>query len=431
MPDKKLKAIDAAELQQTGELERSFWDRITAFSAEVTPRRLNQILAQAETGYLGPLYDQYYNIRTNDSRVAGAVESLTLGVAGHDYQIQPASQDDRLAVEAADALRQNMSEIDVQALKRQAMDGILDGIALFENIWEPDSRTGGIRFAEARQISQSRIGFERTTSGRDRFGEIYVYNNGAQYKPVGEFDFGKITKVVMQDKPGYYDLTGLMRPVLRWYVIKYFAAKFWSQFTETYGFPVSTITMSEADYQKHGQKAQEFLRSMGRNKYSVLFDTMNYSMHDSQKAATAQIFKELIDECNSEMTIAILGQTLTTDAGRNGSRALGQVQEGTLQKRIRFYVQKIDKAINRYIVQPYVAMNYPELPVEMYPKMVTTIDERVDREAEARAIKTITSLPGVNVPMKWVYETLDMPMPADNEDVITGTQSLLDELGTN
>lgn len=431
MPDKKLKAINASELQESANIERSFWDRITAFSAEITPRRLNQILAQAETGYLGPLYDQYYNVRTNDSRVAGAIESLTLGVAGHDYQVQAANQDDRLAIEAADALRQNLSEIDVQAFKRQAMDGVLDGVALFENIWEPDSRTGGIRFAEARQISQSRIGFERTTTDKGSFGEIYIYNNGSRYKPVGEFDFGKITKVVMSDKPGYYDLTGLMRPVLRWYVIKYFTAKFWSQFTETYGFPVSTIKMSEADYQKHGERAKEFLRSMGRNKYSVLFDTMAFDMHDSQKTATAQIFKELIDECNSEMTIAILGQTLTTDPGSNGSRALGQVQEGTLQKRIRFYVQKIDKAINKYIVQPYVAMNYTELPIELYPKFVTTVKERVDREAQARAIKTITSLPGVNVPMKWVYEILDMPMPAANQDVITGTQSLLDELGSN
>ena len=128
------------------------------------------------------------------------------------------------------------------------------------------------------------------------------------------------------------------------------------------------------------------------------------------------------------MVIAILSQTLTTSAGSIGSQALGTVHADVRNDVIESDVQKIDMAINRDIVDVLTKMNFPKLPYHLYPRFDTMIPKSVDREAVARAIKTVTSIPGINVPVSWAHEELNIPEPQEDEPVLKGTTSMVDEL---
>lgn len=409
------------------QIEKGWWDRISVFSQEISPSQLNQILLNAESGYLGYLYDLYFKIRTFDSRVAGAVQSRVLAVTKYDYQVTAGNSEDPRSVEAAEFVRDNLGKLDMTKLKKQMMDGILDGLSLFENIFEAED--GKIYLKSVNQISQSRLGFSRYSAFHGgEFGDITLQSGLASYEPISKYPVGKITKVVNSDKPGYYDLTGVMRPVLRWYIIKYFTVKFWSQYSETYGYPIQTIEMMNQDFDKFQNEAIKFMKSAQRNKYAALKEGMKYAIHETNKTATTDIYKKLIEQADSEMVISILSQTLTTDVGSSGSRALGDVHNEVRHDVIESDNQVLDNTINRDIVDVLTRINFPDLPHELYPHFDTMIPRSVNREAVGRAIKTITSIPGINIPLDWAYEELNIPQPSDDEPVIKGTTSMVDEL---
>ena len=104
------------------------------------------------------------------------------------------------------------------------------------------------------------------------------------------------------------------------------AFKFWIEFAEKYGSPFIEGKVP---------------RNAGDEEYDALFDRLTEGtkgsvfvipsdaeiiLHDGTKSK-GEVYKELIDFANSEISKAILGQTLTTEAGDKGARALGEVHE--------------------------------------------------------------------------------------------------------
>jgi phage gp29-like protein len=409
------------------QIESSWWDRINVFSQEFTPDTVQQIMLNAESGYLGNLYDLYFKIRTFDARVAGAVQSRALAVTKLDYQITPGDPENAKSVEVADFVRDNLDRLPMKRLKKQMMDGIFDGLALFENIFEQVD--GKIMLKEVKQISQSRLGFVRMSAlHRGEFGDITIQNGLSAYEPIKNYPAGKIVTVVNSEKPGYYDMTGVMRAVLRWYTIKYFTVKFWSQYSETNGYPVQTIELMNSDFEKYQADARNFMKSVQRNKFATLREGMKYAIHETNKTASSQMFSDLISLSDDEMVIAILGQTLTTSQGSSGSRALGDVHKEVRKDIVTSDCERLDEVINSDMVDVLVRLNYTDMPYKLYPRFDTMIPRQVDREATGRAIKTITSIPGINIPLAWAYEELNIPMPDKDEPVIKGTTSMIDEI---
>ena len=51
------------------------------------------------------------------------------------------------------------------------------------------------------------------------------------------------------------------------------------------------------------------------------------TLHEAAgKSGTVDLYERFLDNCNDEMSIAVLGNTLTTKSDTNGTQALGTVQ---------------------------------------------------------------------------------------------------------
>lgn len=101
----------------------------------------------------------------------------------------------------------------------------------------------------------------------------------------------------------------------------------WSQFAEMFGMP-----FREASYEDYDEatrvKLEEAMEKWGGANYMIRPKGAELKIHDTGNSAGSNtIYKDLKDSCNAEISKIILGNTLTTEQGKTGAKALGTVHE--------------------------------------------------------------------------------------------------------
>lgn len=103
----------------------------------------------------------------------------------------------------------------------------------------------------------------------------------------------------------------------------------WAQFAEIFGMPFRKGTYDGYD-EGTREKLVEALDAAGSASYAVIPKGSDIEfLQNSGNAGSNSLYKQLRDACNEEITILILGATLTTSAGDKGARSLGDVHERT------------------------------------------------------------------------------------------------------
>lgn len=100
----------------------------------------------------------------------------------------------------------------------------------------------------------------------------------------------------------------------------------WSEYTEVFGAPVrigKTNSKSPADM----NRMEGFMIGMAKNSYAVIDSQEEIDFVESTKGDAYKVYDMLIERMNSELSKLFLGETLTTDVGKNGSRAQSQVHQ--------------------------------------------------------------------------------------------------------
>ncbi|MBO7682599.1 MAG: DUF935 family protein, partial [Clostridia bacterium] len=68
-------------------------------------------------------------------------------------------------------------------------------------------------------------------------------------------------------------------------------------------------------------------RKQGANAVYIHPEGSSMTLHEAAgKSGTVDLYERFLDNCNDEMSIAVLGNTLTTKSDTNGTQALGTVQ---------------------------------------------------------------------------------------------------------
>jgi SPP1 gp7 family putative phage head morphogenesis protein len=98
----------------------------------------------------------------------------------------------------------------------------------------------------------------------------------------------------------------------------------WAQFAELFGMP-----FREAQYEPWDLEGrsllEESLREMGGAGHVVTPKGTTLKFHDNNGTGKSEVFKDLIDACNAEISKIFLGNTMTTDNG--SSRSQGEVHK--------------------------------------------------------------------------------------------------------
>lgn len=395
---------------------------VTVFS-KLDMKLVQSTIGSAESGRLCDLYQLYELLIANDLRLSGMIQNRNKAVSKLGYDVQSADTDDEKANEVASFVSDNIKRLKWKAYIKGLMDGKSFGVQMHQKYWEKDGN-GNIVIKALNPIDKSKYEQANYNSKGLNFGELFISRYGAGTEQLSAkrlVDENVITLAIDKDQRSKYDYSGYMRGVARWYCIKLFAIMAWSQYGEKFGIPFFIGKMPEDKYKANSGILKRLLKSVGINRWGVMYDNMSIDTVNPSSANNVDVFDKLINLCNTEIAIGILGQNLTTDVS-GGSFAAAKVHLDVLDNIIEDDAEWITEIVNDQIITPLVAINYPDLPKELYPNYVTQQIKPIDTEREARALGEASRV--VPIPTKYVYKKLGIPEPKDNEPTIGGSNSM-------
>lgn len=113
---------------------------------------------------------------------------------------------------------------------------------------------------------------------------------------------------------------GELNSVAKEAISKKFVMQFWDAFAEIFGMPIRMATTSSRD-PKDKQKIENMLDQMGSAAWGLFPEGTTLELVGSKQADAYEVYDKRIARANSEMSKAILGQTMTMDDGSSLSQA--------------------------------------------------------------------------------------------------------------
>ena len=225
-------------------------------------------------------------------------------------------------------------------------------------------------------------------------------------------------------RSGFCARTGLLRSCVRAFVVRHFAWKDWMAFAEVYGMPPRLGWLREGVLWDSDEARQLFeaVRALGMDAAAVVREGNCIEVLDSRTTGEGQVFDLLIDRAGREMTLAVLGQTLTSGGESGGSYSLGQVHNQVRWDLIEADARALARTLTDQLLRPIVRLNLGEgYPVPLWH---FSTEQPEDLSALAQTVLTLSQA-GLPIPSDWAYEKFGIPKPAAGDPVFSAPSASL------
>ena len=208
--------------------------------------------------------------------------------------------------------------------------------------------------------------------------------------------------------------SGLLRRLAPWWVFGNFAVEWLVNFAQLFGVPLRWATYDP----RHADQLatiSEMLENMGSAGWGAFPEGTNLNLLDSAKNGTDNPQTAVLDRADKLCDLLILGQTLTSDVGDSGSRALGDVHERVRGDRVQEAAEWVGEVLTNQLVPAIVKLNYGD--AEELPWVGPIMDEHKDALAMAQRDKLLFVDMGLPVAKQHLYERHDVPEPGPDEEL--------------
>lgn len=159
-------------------------------------------------------------------------------------------------------------------------------------------------------------------------------------------------------------MRGALRALAQWWLARNYALRDWARYSERHGFPIlladtpfgadaQDITTYRAALSQLGQENVLQLPSGPDQQKYGKYDLRYLEARDRAWAA----FQELISQCNDEITLALLGQNLTSQV-KEGSLAAARVHADVRQAILEADARALAKTLYVQVLRPFAALNF-------------------------------------------------------------------------
>lgn len=182
----------------------------------------------------------------------------------------------------------------------------------------------------------------------------------------------------------------------------------WAQFCQIFGMPIREYTYSAGDEEARKRLLAD-AKKQGVNAVYIHPEGSAMTLHEAQgKSGTNDLYERFTANCNDEMSIAILGNTLTTKSDTNGTQALGTVQAKEQMKITEDDVQFILDLLNYDMTDIFAALGVNTEGGEF----VCVEQKYADKQVQ---INVVSKLKEMGLPMsdEYLYKTFDVEKPED------------------
>lgn len=343
----------------------------------------------------------------SDAHIVAKLEELKNGVLSREWQITP-GDNSPLAEEIAARVTEIVAEeLDIDNDLEELITALEYGYAISEVIWKEEG---------AEWLPESLKGRRQTRFRFKSDGTPVFQKNGLWKELKQEYKFIVFRPYSLNENP--YGRSILMPCYWPW-KFKRAGWKFWLVMMDKFGVPsiLALFNTEEQDEEKLRERAAMIAAELEKLESSSAIALANVEKTEMvANSGTSEDFKTFLELCNSEMSKAITGSILTSDAGTHGSYAQSQTHNQTKDIKTRRLARKLAHCISRTLIRWIVELNWGEgVPL---PRFSFDMEELPAFETLEKAINL-----GIPVSKRALYEKYNIPEPKDEEDTFIKASS--------
>lgn len=277
----------------------------------------------------------YAEIRA-DAKVSACIESRKAGCLSMLWDLQSRGQD-----QATEVIRAALERLDMPKLMSEILEAFLWGYQPLEIMWQ---QVEGLTLPH-KVVGKPPHWFAFDAENNLRF--LSIKNPLGELLPERKF-------LLAQHHATYANPYGeKLLPRCFWPVtFKKGGWRWWVTATEKYGMPFIIGKVPRGTERGEQDQFLEALEQLVQDAIAILPNDSEVQILDGNSGKSSQSVsphKELIEQCNAEIALAIVGQTLTSEIGRNGSYAAAKAHN-----EVREEIVAGDKRMLERVVQQLV-----------------------------------------------------------------------------
>lgn len=348
-----------------------------------SPKQIRQALADLAIGVFD-FADQLDDTICGDSRVQSAMQSRSGALLSKPVLFKEPKRhsDQKLARRCRRVFEEHWHSFDSEAAVLYLIEKAASlGFAYSQIIWD----TTGKYLLPYVQNFSARYGYYHWT---DRV-HIAVTQDGPV--PITPGD----GKWVLHAPYGAYRgwFKGALRAVAMWVLARQYALRDWSRYSERHGYPA---LLADTPFGADPDDIDSFTTSLsnfGQENTIQLPGSPSpaeFGKYDVRYLEASdrnwQTFKELISQCNEEITLSYLGQNLTTQV-EEGSFAAARVHAHVLQTIVEREARALQRTVYTQIARPFAALNFGD--PDLAPQVVWNVQPVEDLNVKARSFQSL------------------------------------------
>jgi phage gp29-like protein len=325
-----------------------------------------------------------YEELERDAQVFSVLQKRRLALVGREWTVKPG--DESAAAKAvADMVREALEALPFNRVVEDALAALLVGVSVLEVMWQQV----GDKLLPSALLSRNprRFSFDIGDDGTPVL-KLLTRTNLLDGEPVPERKF-----VVHRFGGRYGDPWGLgLGNRLFWPVyFKRQGVGFWMSALEKFGQPtaIGKYPAGTSDDQMDALLAA--LGSIASDAGVAFPDGMVVELLEAKRAGSFDSYQTLASYMDDDIAKVVLGETLTTNAGQNGSRALGTVHNQVRLEITKGDADNLSDTLNATLVTWIVELNAPGYAGPM-PRLWWEVDEAEDLNARAERDVKISSM---------------------------------------
>lgn len=190
-------------------------------------------------------------------------------------------------------------------------------------------------------------------------------------------------------------MRGALRAIAQWWLARSYALRDWARYSERHGFP---ILLADTPFGADPDDVVAYrLALQGLGQESVLQvpagpDVQKYGRYDLRylepRDRAWQGFQALVQQCNDEITLALLGQNLTSQV-KEGSFAAARVHADVRQTFLEADARALAKTFYVQVLRPFAALNYGD--PDLAPTVTWDVRPQEDLEQKAKTFQALAT----------------------------------------
>ncbi len=301
-------------------------------------------------------------------------------------------------------------ECDFEGLVKNLVEATLTGISVNEILWElrPGPKSGPLEYMPraTKRIPALFYGYPTALDIPD---ELLLNPSGLMGGlNLVQFPPNKFIIAIEKAHSGHPSVSMAMRCLTALWASFTFGLEWFCTSAQLFGIPFRKGIFEKGDAEGYNL-LMSMLAQMGSAGYAAIPRNTDIEFITAPGTGAQGPAERLVELADRICDITILGQTLSTDVGNSGSRALGQVHAGVKADVVEGVADFTARMLKAQLIPAIIALNYGSL--EELPDLIPDIKQLEDQLALVQRDQILFQEMGLPVDESYLRARHNVPAP--------------------